>query len=153
MAHYFAVFIPAVEGGYSIAFPDFPEAISQGEDLSECMAMAADALALTVEEYVKARKELPSPSSLEAVQAWWERDRAEEPSAIDAGRSTLFQLFAAPEMDATPVRISVSLARSVLVRVDQKARQLGISRSGLLAAAALAYNAPPAKSAVSAPER
>ncbi|MDR2076149.1 MAG: type II toxin-antitoxin system HicB family antitoxin [Desulfovibrio sp.] len=45
MTYYFAVFIPAREGGYSIAFPDFPEAISQGEDLSECMVMAAAALA------------------------------------------------------------------------------------------------------------
>jgi predicted RNase H-like HicB family nuclease len=139
MTHYFAVFIPAKEGGYSIAFPDFPEAISQGEDLSECMVMAADALALTVEEYVKARRELPRPSSLEDAQAWWERDRVEEPSGIDAGRATLFQLFAAPEMDSTPVRISVSLAKSVLASVDQKARLLGFTRSGLLAAAALAY--------------
>jgi predicted RNase H-like HicB family nuclease len=139
MTHYFAVFIPAREGGYAIAFPDFPEAVSQGEDFDECMAMAADALALTVEEYGKSRRELPPPSSLEEAQAWWERDQAEDPSGIDAGRSALFQLFAAPEVDATPVRISVSLAKSVLDSVDKKAKLLGLTRSGLLATAALAY--------------
>ncbi|MDR3361270.1 MAG: type II toxin-antitoxin system HicB family antitoxin [Desulfovibrio sp.] len=142
MIYYFAVFIPAREGGYSIAFPDFPEAISQGEDLSDCMLMAADALALTVEEYGKARRELPPPSNLEDAQAWWEREREreDEPSGIDAGRPALFQLFAAPEMDATPVRISVSLTKSVLAGADQKAKLLGLTRSGFLAAAAQAYN-------------
>jgi predicted RNase H-like HicB family nuclease len=139
MTYYFAIFIPAKEGGYSIAFPDFPEAISQGEDLSECMAMAADALALTVEEYGKARRELPPPSSLEEAQAWWARERAEDPSGIDAERPALFQLFAAPETDATPVRISVSLTKSVLAGVDHKARQLGMTRSGFLARAAEEY--------------
>jgi predicted RNase H-like HicB family nuclease len=139
MTHYFAVFIPAREGGYSIAFPDFPEAISQGDDLGECMVMAADALALTVEEYVKARRELPQPSGLDDAQAWWERERTEDPSGVDVSRSALYQLFAAPEVDATPVRISVSLAKAVLASVDQKAKLLGLTRSGLLAAAALAY--------------
>jgi metal-responsive CopG/Arc/MetJ family transcriptional regulator len=51
----------------------------------------------------------------------------------------MFQFFAAPETDATPVRVSVSLAKSVLASVDQKAKLFGMTRSGLLAAAALAY--------------
>jgi predicted RNase H-like HicB family nuclease len=140
MTYYFAVFIPTKEGGYSIAFPDFPEAISQGEDLGECMVMAADALALTVEEYVKVRRDLPPPSSLEEAQAWWEREREEDPSGIEAGRPALLQLFAAPETDATPVRVSVSLTKSVLASVDQKAKLLGLTRSGFLAAAAEVYS-------------
>jgi predicted RNase H-like HicB family nuclease len=138
MTHYIAVFMPTKEGMYAVEFPDFPEALTEGEDLDDCMVMAADALAVTVEEYVKARRTLPVPSSLEQVKAWAAGERKDEGSAPEG--EFFYQLFAAPEVDAVPVRISVSLAKSVLDNVDKKARALGLSRSGLLAAAAQAYN-------------
>jgi predicted RNase H-like HicB family nuclease len=137
VTHYFAVFMPTREGVYAISFPDFPEAISQGNDFDDCMVMAADALAITVEEYAKARKSLPEPSSLERVKAWAESERCDACQA--SGGKFLFQLFAAPDVDTTPVRISVSLAKSVLESVDKKAKTLGMTRSGFLGAAAEAY--------------
>ena len=59
--YYYAAFIPDAESGFSIFCPDFPEVASQGETVEECMDMAAEALAFTVEEYAKARKTLPEP--------------------------------------------------------------------------------------------
>ena len=59
--YYYAAFIPDEESGFSIFCPDFPEVASQGETVEECIGMAAEAIALSVEEYVKARKPLPEP--------------------------------------------------------------------------------------------
>jgi predicted RNase H-like HicB family nuclease len=137
MTHYIAVFMPTREGMYSIGFPDFPEAISEGNSLDDCMLMAADVLAITVEEYVKARRRLPVPSSPAQARVW-AGSYKEDPGLITDGEF-MYQLFAAPEMDATPVRVSVSLAKSVLANVDKKAKLLGLTRSSFLSRAAEAY--------------
>ena len=41
----------------------------------------------------------------------------------------------------TPVKISLSIARSVLESIDAKAARSGMTRSGFMAAAAQAYDA------------
>jgi len=137
MASYFAVFMPVKEGGYAVEFPDIPEAFTQGNTLEECVAMGADVLAIVVEEYAKARKELPPPSSPEQIEAWAKEQKA-DPGLASEGRF-LMQLFRAPDVDATPVRVSISLAKSTLADIDEKARQAGYTRSGFLAAAAQAF--------------
>lgn len=134
---YFAVFLPVREGGYAVEFPDFPEAFTQGETLEECMEMGADVLAITVAEYAKARKELPAPSGIDSLEAWAEEQKAD--SDIDPDRRVLFQLFRAPDIDMTPVRVNVSLPKSVLAEIDAKASAFGYTRSGFLAKAAQQY--------------
>ncbi|MBF2057419.1 MAG: type II toxin-antitoxin system HicB family antitoxin [Cyanobacterium sp. T60_A2020_053] len=56
-------FTPEEEGGFVITFPDFPEAISQGETVTECLMEAKDcldeALALRIDE----KLEIPLPSN------------------------------------------------------------------------------------------
>ena len=59
-----AVQYPAAEGGYAVEFPSFPEALTQGDTLDEAIDMAAEALGTVVEEYAKARRDLPAPSTL-----------------------------------------------------------------------------------------
>ena len=137
MQHYFAIFYPLAEGGYMVDFPDIPEAFSEGADLDECMRLGAEVLAMAVEEYAKARKDLPPPSSLEAVKEVAANGMAAP--GTDASRAPLLQLFAAPRVDMTPVRISVSLPKSVLEDIDRKAQQQGLTRSGFLARAASAF--------------
>ena len=66
--YYFALFLPVQEGGYAVEFPDIPEAFTQGSTLEECMDMARDVLSIAVEEYAKAKKQLPSPSPLAKVR-------------------------------------------------------------------------------------
>ncbi len=139
MASYFAVFMPIQEGGYSVEFPDIPEAFTQGNTLEECLALGADVLAIAAEEYAKARKNMPKPSTLEQVETWAEKQKSE--SGIDASRRFLFQLFRAPTVDMTPVRVSVSFPKSTLEEIDAKAGRGGFTRSGFLARAAQQYHA------------
>ena len=98
----------------------------------------ADVLAITAEEYAEVRKELPPPSSRERIEAWAEEQK-NDPDLAPGGRF-LLQLFRVPELDTTPVRISISLAKSTLAQIDEKAKQAGYTRSGFLAAAAQAFN-------------
>ncbi|MCL2123611.1 MAG: type II toxin-antitoxin system HicB family antitoxin [Desulfovibrionaceae bacterium] len=138
MASYFAVIMPAKEGGYVVDFPDIPEAFTQGDTLEECVLMGADVLAIAVEEYAKARKELPPPSTPEKIEAWAEEQKS-DPDLAPGGRF-LMQLFRAPDIDSTPIRVSISLAKSTLERIDEKAKLAGYTRSGFLAAAAQSFN-------------
>lgn len=119
MVYYFAVFFPMEEGGYAVQFPDFPEAFTQGQDFADAMDMAKDVLAVTVEEYIKARRGLPSPSGINDAAAWAEK-RNTDPGLIRDG-STHIQAFAAPGVDSTPIRVSVSFPKSVLEEIDDKA--------------------------------
>lgn len=135
--YYFALFLPVQEGGYAVEFPDIPEAFTQGSTLEECMDMARDVLSIAVEEYAKAKKQPPSPSPLAKV-----REAAEEAmraSGMDSSREPLTQLFQAPEIDMTPVKLNISMTRAALAGIDEKARRLGMTRSGLLVRAAQAY--------------
>ena len=126
--YYYAAFIPDEKGGYSIFCPDFPEVASQ----------AAEAVALTVEEYAKARHPLPEPCGLAEARRRIEKE-LEELEAPAAGE-ILYQLIPAPSVDLTPVKISLSIAKSVLESIDAKAARSGMTRSGFMAAAAQAYD-------------
>lgn len=137
MDYYFAVFQPAKEGGYAVQFPDFPEAFTQGENFEDAMEMAKDILAITLEEYTKARRAFPRPSTLEDITKWAELHRDDE--GLDTSRQFHIQAFSAPSIDMTPVRITVSFAKSVLDEIDAKAQQAGLPRSKFLAKAALEY--------------
>ena len=136
--YYFAIIYPSEEGTYVVDFPDFPEAFTSGKTLDECMEMAADVLSITVEEYSKANKKLPTPSSIEDIRKKAAHEMATA-EGLDTSREPLFQMFAAPAVDMTPVKISVSFAKSVLASIDAKAKQRGMTRSGFLAAAAQAF--------------
>ena len=59
---YPALFHQAEEGGFWISFPDFPECLTQGENMEEACEMAVDALGLCITDFVKAQKVLPSAS-------------------------------------------------------------------------------------------
>src|SRR5712691_6944995 len=50
------------EGGFTVTFPDVPEAITQGETEEEAAAMAEDALATALSFYTDDAKPLPHPS-------------------------------------------------------------------------------------------
>ena len=137
--YYFAVFCPNEDGGYTVWFPDVPEAMTQGNDLREAMEMAADVLGLSLEEYARARRDAPRASTLEEVQA--KALATVQELDITPQGAVAYPLIAAPNCDTTPVKLGISLARNVLAEVDRKAKRNGMTRSGFLAAAALAYPA------------
>lgn len=135
--YYFAVFCPNANGSYTIWFPDVPEAITQGGNLAEGMDMAADVLSISLEEYAKARKPLPTPSPLAEIQAMAATTIQELELTPDG--EIAYPLIAAPNFDTTPVKLGISMPKNVLEMIDQKARRHGTTRSGFLAEAALAY--------------
>jgi hypothetical protein len=70
--------------------------------------------------------------------AWAEKEK--EVGGVDLSRQCMFPLFATPDVNMTPVRVTVSIAKSELAAIDQKARLAGLTRSGFLVTAAQAYN-------------
>lgn len=64
---YPAVFHTAEEGGFWITFPDFPECLTQGEDMQEAYEMAVDALGLCIADMEKEQLPLPSASAPSSI--------------------------------------------------------------------------------------
>lgn len=50
-------------GGFSVSFPDVPEALTCGEGRAEALTMAEDALAAALSAYVHGREDVPAPSA------------------------------------------------------------------------------------------
>ena len=55
------------------------------------------------------------------------------------GGFSVYQYLAAPALDMVPVRVSISIPKSALEVIDEKAKGAGFTRSGFLAHAALEY--------------
>src|SRR5260370_12738368 len=63
MEHYQALFEPdRTAGGYVVTFPDFGYGVTQGETDEEAMGMAQDLLMLTIGDFIREGKQLPTPS-------------------------------------------------------------------------------------------
>lgn len=54
--------LPQSEGGFTVTFPDVPEAITQGDSEKEAAAMAEDALVTALSFYTDSAERLPRPS-------------------------------------------------------------------------------------------
>lgn len=55
----------ADEGGFVVTFRDIPEAITQGDDETEALAMAKDALITAMDFYFEDKRPVPLPSRLQ----------------------------------------------------------------------------------------
>lgn len=65
---YPAVFHKAEEGGFWISFPDIPECLTQGEDMTEAYEMAADALGLALTSREEERQPIPAASDPSEIE-------------------------------------------------------------------------------------
>jgi antitoxin HicB len=54
--------LPQPEGGFTVSFPDVPEAITQGDNEQEAVTMAEDALVTALSFYTERAEPLPRPS-------------------------------------------------------------------------------------------
>lgn len=54
---------PQPEGGFTVTFPDVPEAITEGDTAGEARERAEDALATALSFYTDGAKPLPTPSA------------------------------------------------------------------------------------------
>ncbi|MBR5940386.1 MAG: type II toxin-antitoxin system HicB family antitoxin [Neisseriaceae bacterium] len=59
---YPATFTKAPEGGFVVTFRDIPEAITQGDDKTEAVMMAEDALLTSMDFYFEDQRPVPMPS-------------------------------------------------------------------------------------------
>jgi antitoxin HicB len=53
---------PQPEGGFTVTFPDVPEAVTQGDSEQEAALMAQDALVTALSFYTEGGERLPRPS-------------------------------------------------------------------------------------------
>jgi antitoxin HicB len=65
-------------GTILVSFPDLPEAHTFGEDESDALERAKDALATVIDAYIKDRRDIPSPSAVVA------RHRVTMPALVEA---------------------------------------------------------------------
>ncbi len=139
MSSYFAIITKSTDGYFIAEFPDFPEAVTQGKDLEECIFMAQDVLNVSLEAYTLERRNIPTPSTIEQIKEKAKELLEEDAEYTDLTFDPLFQYFKAPEMSQKPVKVMVSFPKSALETIDKKAEQLGLTRSNYLTKAGLAY--------------
>lgn len=135
MKAYYAAFIPD-EGKFSVLFPDLPGCQTWGNTLEESFGHSVEALAGHLEAMAADGDVIPEPSLRD--KAWEELQSYCAELEIELPEGTVFQLVPAPELDLSPIRISVSFKRYTLEMIDRKAEASGMTRSGFLAAAAAA---------------
>ncbi len=59
---YQAILTPQPEGGFTVTFPDLPDAITEGDSESEALFHAAEVLTLTLDGRMEEGDEIPEPS-------------------------------------------------------------------------------------------
>ena len=64
---YPALFHQSEEGGFWVSFPDFPECLTDGDNMEDAYEMAFDALGLTISDRLQNGEVLPAPSSFENI--------------------------------------------------------------------------------------
>lgn len=69
MKQYIGLIHKDAESDFGVSFPDFPGAVTAGQDLDDARAMAEEALAFHIEGLVEDSEAIPEPSSLEDVTA------------------------------------------------------------------------------------
>jgi predicted RNase H-like HicB family nuclease len=67
--NYPAVFIPDVEAGFTVIFPDLEGCITEGDTANIAFEMAQEALAAYIEVYLKNKRILPKPTEPQTLTA------------------------------------------------------------------------------------
>ncbi|MCX8016384.1 MAG: type II toxin-antitoxin system HicB family antitoxin [Rhodocyclaceae bacterium] len=62
---YQAVLEPQPDGGFTVTFPDLPEAITEGDDLEQALFNAAEVLSLVLEQRLADGEPIPEPTPTE----------------------------------------------------------------------------------------
>src|SRR5438309_1901469 len=65
---YPATLIPDRAGGFTVTFPDLPEAITQGEDRLDALDQAADCIEEAIAGRIRRSDQIPAPSKTKARQ-------------------------------------------------------------------------------------
>jgi predicted RNase H-like HicB family nuclease len=117
---YPARFEAAVEGGYTVTFPDFRGAVTEGDSLKEAFDMAEDCLGGLLSAFEEDNKKLPAPTALTAFPA---NNNAEFINLIKVDLSEYKR-----RISDKPVRKTVYIPKGL----NDRAEELGINFSRVL---------------------
>jgi antitoxin HicB len=131
---------PSLRGGFTVTFPDVPEAITQGDTEEEAAAMAEDALVTALSFYTEHAEPLPRPSPahgrpLAHVPALVAVKLALHDAMIAAGISNVALALQLGTDEKTVRRLRDPLHQSRINQVDAALRVLG-KRMGIVIEAA-----------------
>lgn len=129
--------MPAKDGGFDIVIPDIPGVATQAESLGAAYTKAQKSLARLLREMAGEKKAIPQPSPIEIARRKTARHIAQR--GHDPQGEILYQLIPAPNLDMAPVKVTISIPKSILDEIDAKARECGMTRSGLISRAAMVY--------------
>ncbi|MBF0109647.1 MAG: type II toxin-antitoxin system HicB family antitoxin [Magnetococcales bacterium] len=126
--HYAAVMYRGGDG-YGVVFPDLPGCTTHGDSIHDAAMHAEEALTGHIELMVRDEDPLPDPTPLDRLN-----EVLPEPEPDDEPEITRFLVRV--EIPARWIRINLSMAENLVMRIDHAAKDLGMSRSGFLADAA-----------------
>jgi antitoxin HicB len=131
---------PQPEGGFTVTFPDLPEAITQGDSEDEAAARAEDALVTALSFYTDQAERLPRPSSargrpLAYVPPLVAAKLALHDAMLAAGVSNVALARRLGTDEKTVRRLRDPLHQSRINQVDAALRALG-KRMGIVIEAA-----------------
>jgi predicted RNase H-like HicB family nuclease len=125
MANYIAVVHKEPKSDFGVSFPDFPGCITAGTTIDEAKDMANDALSLHVKGLIQDGEDIPSPSKLEDIM--------DNPDYSD---SVAILVVSVSEAKPRSVRVNITVPEDMLRKIDNIAKQRGMSRSSFLVNAA-----------------
>jgi len=124
-------------GGYSVYIPDAPQAAAGGETVAEAISNATSALYLALRGMAEQQAVIPAPSGMEEVRGKVQAERRGD--GLPYPEETVYQYIPAPGLDMVPVRLNVSLSKALVEEMDDATDQMGMTRSGFIAAATRDY--------------
>ncbi len=125
MTGYVAVIHKDKSSDFGVSFPDFPGCITAGRTADEAREMAEEALNGHVAILTEEGLGLPRPRKLEDFL----KDR-------DFAGATAYFFVDVDARKPQPVRFNASMDAQLLNRIDERAEEIGMTRSGFLAEAA-----------------
>src|SRR4051794_35334577 len=125
--HYRALLEPDGHGGYGMVFPEVPGCVSAGDDATDALRMATEALAAHLNLMLEDGEPLPEPAAPDAPLPEW----------LDFEDAVRLLLALIPfEQPGRAVRLNISMEETMVARVDAAAEARGMSRSAFLTEAA-----------------
>ncbi|WP_130472578.1 type II toxin-antitoxin system HicB family antitoxin [Candidatus Magnetaquicoccus inordinatus] len=124
--HYPAIMYQGSEGIW-VGFPDIPGCVSFGNTIQHAATQAEEALSGHVALMVRDGDPLPEPTPM---------DHLDEVAPDPEDSVEVARLLVRVEIPAKWIRLNMTMAENLVIRVDHAAKELGMSRSGFLAEAA-----------------
>ena len=114
--YYPAVLERGPKGSFAVWFPDFGDCVAGGKTQEDALAKSEFALAKAVDALAEADRPLPQPTAFEDIR-------------LPKGSRPIAYFAVSVEPPNPSERVNVYLPKTLILRADQKAEELGMSRS------------------------